>query len=44
MNSLMEMQQEILARAGFLLEDEKQDEEFAGSPLSRARAHSMAQT
>jgi hypothetical protein len=44
MNSLMEMQQEILARAGFLLEDEKPDEEFAGSPLSRARTHSMAQT
>ena len=44
MNSLMAMQQEVLARAGFLLEDEKPDEEFAGSPLGRARAHSMAQT
>lgn len=42
MNSLMEMQQEILARAGFLLEEEKPDEEFAGSP--RGRAQSMALT
>jgi len=36
MNSLMVMQQEILARAVFLLEDEKPDEEFAGSPINRA--------